>query len=258
MRYRRRFVFQAAFIPVAAVLLAGGCGFLSKRSGLPPFSIAGEPAVSRIWSESFDQLDGKLWHEVEVKRRTDYQVVDLEGRRCLRAHSRNAASILVAKVAVDPAVYKWLSWEWRVDRLVDKEALDHKRGSDAAARVYVYFETPGLPWQKHNLDYVWSAKLAAGVMLESAFSDASQIVVAESGVHNLGRWQRVEHNVYEDYRRAFGKMPPPIAAIGVMSDTDNTHSEAIAYFDEMRIGREPFMPSAGRRPATNLTPMEED
>ena len=137
----------------------------------------------------------------------------------------------------DPDTYEWLSWDWRVDQLVEGEALERKDGSDASARVYVYFESSGLPWQKRDLDYVWSASLPVGTILNSAYSSVSKIIVVESGTASLGRWRHVERNLEEDYRRCFGKHPAHVIAIGLMSDTDNTHGQALAYFDELRVSR---------------------
>jgi hypothetical protein len=203
--------------------------------------------VPIFWAESFDALRPEYWREVEVQRKTQYDVVEIEGRRCLRAWSRDGASILLSAVRFDPEAYEWLSWEWRVDQHVAGESLDRKEGSDVAARVYVYFDTAGLPWQKRSLDYVWSSTLPAGTILESAFASTSKIIVVESGAAHLGQWRRVERNLEDDYERCFGKSDlPHVIAIGLMSDTDNTGGEALAYFDELRVTREPASPARGR------------
>jgi hypothetical protein len=194
------------------------------------------PPPSIFWFEPFEALDPARWREVQVRRETHYQVVDLEARRCLAAHSQGGASILVAAVQFDPETYEWLSWDWRVDQFVEGEALDRKEGSDASARVYVYFDSPGLPWQKRNLDYVWSATLPVGTILASAFSAESKIIVAASGIA-VGEWRHIERNLEADYERCFGEDPPRVMAIGLMTDTDNTGVEARAYFDELRVSR---------------------
>ena len=218
------------------LVLGPGCG-LSRLSlpVVPPLLKA--PGAAVLWHEPFEQLDADRWRAVEVEGQTDYLVVDLEGRRCLMANSRGGASILLAGFRFDPQMYRWLSWEWRVDQLVEAEALQEKRGSDAAARVYVYFDSKGLPWQRHNIDYVWSATLPVGTILNSAFSSASKIIVAESGTHHLGQWRTVTRHLERDYELCFGKEPPDVLAIGVMTDTDNTGGSALAYFDELHISR---------------------
>ncbi len=128
--------------------------------------------VQSTWHETFDHLDPKQWREIEVTRRTAYHAMALEGRPCLEALSHNSASILVHKISVDSAATPWLSWYWRVDRFVAGEALARKEGSDASARVYVYFDTPGLPWQKRSIDYVWSVNLPVNTVLDSPFSSS--------------------------------------------------------------------------------------
>ncbi len=204
---------------------------------MPPFISPPKPAV--LWSESFEHLDPQRWREVVVRGHTEYQAFLLEARPCLQARSRDAASILLSAVRFDPDEYEWLSWDWRVDQLVDGEALDRKDGSDAAARVYVYFETRGLPWQKRSLDYVWSAALPVDTLRSSAYSSESKMIVVHSGAEALGQWRSVQRNLQDDYKRAFGDDDPPdVIAIGLMTDTDNTGSTALAYFDDLRISRD--------------------
>jgi hypothetical protein len=224
------------------LVLAPGCS--SRRVTvplMPPLIPQARPAV--FWEEHFDALSPDAWREVPVRHRTDYSAVELDGRRCLRADSRNGASILLASVPFDPARFAWLSWDWRVDRFVRGEALHQKHGSDASARVYVYFETGGLPWQKRNIDYVWSSALPVGTVLESAFSSESKMIIVDSGAASVGQWRTVERNLVEDYKRCFGRGPlPKVIAIGIMTDTDNTGGDASAYFDDLRISRLPAPP----------------
>jgi len=207
------------------------------------------PVVDLLFSEPFDQLDPTRWKEIEVKGRTTYTIEDLDGGRSVKAHSRAAASILLCPFRFNPDTYEWISWRWRVDRLLEQEALDRKEGSDAVARLYVYFDTGGLPWQKRNLDYVWSAHLPVETILTSAYSKTSKIIVAESGAEHLGTWRWIKRNIEEDYRRCFGDDPPRVVAIGLMTDTDNTQTEAIAYVDDLMVShREPLAPGVSQEP----------
>lgn len=187
-----------------------------------------------------------------MRHHTRYETTVLDGRSCLRAQSSAAASILLSAVRFDPETYEWLAWEWRVDQLVEGEALERKEGSDAAARVYVYFETKGLPWQKRSLDYVWSALLPVGTILDSAYSSESKIIVVESGSAPLGQWRTVERNLEDDYKRCFDEDLPDVIAIGLMSDTDDTGGRTLAYFDELRVSRLPLLGRRGEGPSTPL------
>ncbi|MBI3320773.1 MAG: DUF3047 domain-containing protein [Candidatus Omnitrophica bacterium] len=218
-------------------LWMAGCSTRRIAASLMPPLIPQAPPVI-LWREAFDALDPARWREAEVNRQTRYEVVTLDGRRCLRAESRGGASILLSAVRFNPHIYEWLSWQWRVDQPVSGEALERKEGSDVAARLYVYFETRGLPWQKRNLDYVWSAALPVGTIVTSAYSTQSKIIVVESGSSWL------------DYRRCFGGRLPDVIAIGLMSDTDNTGGAAVAYFDELRVSRRP----SGAAPVSQAEP----
>ncbi len=226
---------------LGALLVACGCG--TRRVTIPVLPpLLERPTEPVLWHEPFDHVDPSRWREIEVKGQTTYEVVTVDGRSCLRAESRGGASILLAPLRFNPDKYEWLSWDWRVERHVDGEDLKRKQGSDAAARVYVYFDTPGLPWQRRNLDYVWSAVLPFGTLLSSAFSPTSKILVADSGPASGDGWRRVQRNLEEDYERVFGGHPPDVVAIGLMTDADNTGTHAVAYFDDMRISRTPPRP----------------
>ena len=201
---------------------------------IPPFPIASTAPIR--WAEPFDALEPGRWRNVEVKGRTEYEAVELDGRRCVKAESHGGASILLTQVEFDPETYEWLSWRWRVDQLVAGEDLSTKEGSDAPARVYVYFKTPGLPWQKRSIDYVWSASLPVDTVISSAYAQEAKIIVVESGPAHVGQWRSVTRNLEDDYERCFGKQHlPDIIAIGLMTDTDNTGADALAYFDDLRV-----------------------
>ena len=228
-----------------AVLVAAGCAGHSMRLPHIPLAAA-RPAPAAgsgpaaLFQEPFDRLDRSQWREVEVKGHTQYALETLDTGTSLKAHSLGGASILLRPFRFDPDTYARINWRWRVDRFVEGENLHRKEGSDASARVYVYFDTAGLPWQKRNIDYVWSRTLPIGTILNSPFSKASKIIVVDSGIEHQGTWHSVSRNLEKDYRRCFGKSGPPnVTAIGLMTDTDNTRSEALAYFDDVVISPEP-------------------
>lgn len=46
-------------------------------------------------------------------------------------------------------------------------------------------------------------------------------------------WVTETRNVYEDYKRAFGKDPPMISGVAIMTDTDNTGESATAHYGDI-------------------------
>ena len=49
-----------------------------------------------------------------------------------------------------------------------------------------------------------------------------------------------KRNVFEDYRRVFGQDPPKVDAIAIMTDTDKTGEEAVAYYGRFESFLIPF------------------
>ena len=215
-------------------LLAAGCAHTPVA-----------PAVlTSLFLEPFDELDPSRWKTVDLNGTTSYTIERQDGESRLKADSRAGAAILLTDVRFDPDKFEWLSWRWRVDRLVEGEDLASKESSDASARVYVYFNTPGLPWQKRAIAYVWSAVLPVGTVVTSPYPGHPKLIVVESGAEHLGTWRAVSRNLEDDYERCYGGHPPKVVAIGIMTDSDNTKSEAVAYYDDVHVTRaSPLTPS---------------
>ncbi len=64
------------------------------------------------------------------------------------------------------------------------------------------------------------------------------MIALQSGDQRAGSWLEERVNVYEDYRRLFGEEPPPVGAIAIMTDTDQTGERAVAWYDDLRISRQ--------------------
>jgi hypothetical protein len=57
----------------------------------------------------------------------------------------------------------------------------------------------------------------------------------ESGPAHLGQWRTYRRNIQADFRRFFGFEPPPVGAIAIMTDTDNTGEKASACYGPIRV-----------------------
>jgi hypothetical protein len=193
-----------------------------------------------------------------VARHTRYRLVDDGGRTVLRADADASASGLARRIEADPQAYPVLAWRWKIAGVIDKADATRKSGDDYAARVYVAFRYDparaslserskyGLArlvygeYPPHSaLNYVWDNRLPGETVLPNAYNERSRIVVVRSGNADAGRWRDEARNVLADYRRAFGEEPPPIAAIAVMSDADDTGASATAWFGDIALRRAP-------------------
>jgi len=187
-----------------------------------------------------------------IKNRTQYALVDDGGVTVVRAESRAAASGLSRPLRVNPAEFPSLRWRWKISNLIDQADLRSKAGDDFPARLYVMFDYPleKLPFIERNklrlaralfdpnlpaatLCYVWDGKAAVETIAPSAYSDRVRLVVVASGAARIGRWVDVERNVAADFRAAFGDEAPPVKAIAIATDTDNTGASATTHFGDI-------------------------
>lgn len=187
-------------------------------------------------------------------RDTDYTLVEEEGTIVVRAVSKNAASALIYPLRIDLKQYPIVQWRWKVKNVLDKGDALHKAGDDYPARLYITFdaELADLGWFERlkaesyhllhgiyppltALNYLWANKLPVGTVLPNIYSAQVKMFVVNSGEARLGEWVMQERNLYEDYLRAFGKAPPAVTGIAIMTDTDNTGERATAYYGDIRL-----------------------
>ncbi|MGH8593618.1 MAG: DUF3047 domain-containing protein, partial [Gammaproteobacteria bacterium] len=50
---------------------------------------------------------------------------------------------------------------------------------------------------------------------------------------HLNQWRSEQRNIFDDYRRAFGKDPPMITGVALMTDSDNTGESASAWYGDI-------------------------
>jgi len=190
-------------------------------------SLADELPVSRFATEG---LAG--WEPKVFKGLTDYKLAHENGRNVLRAHSRGTASGLIKKVNLDPQRFRYLRWSWKVAGILEKGDEKTKAGDDYAARVYVVF--PGrFFWQTKAINYIWANRLGVGQSIPNAFTGNAMMVAVESGQARAGQWLTEERDILADYRHLFNEEPRKIGAVAIMTDTDNTGSEATAWYGEI-------------------------
>ncbi len=191
-----------------------------------------------------------------IKVHTRYTLVDDNGTTVLRADSEAGASGLSRKLRVDPAILPWLRWRWKIGNLIETADLRRKDRDDFPARVYVMFDYPleKLSFFERNklrvaralfdpdlpaatLCYIWDGKTAAGMIASSAYTDRVKVIVVESGPARVRQWVDVERNINRDFRAAFGEDAPPVSAIAVATDTDNTGTFATAFFGDISFNK---------------------
>ena len=189
-----------------------------------------------------------------ISRHTEYSLVSDLGTTVVRANSEAAASGLIHRYRWSPEKLPWLVWDWKISHVLSKGDVSTKQGDDYAARVYVAFEfTPEDKnfWQRLRykvanffsggelpgsaLNYIWANKAPPGTLVSSPYTGQAKMIVLESGNAKAGEWLRERRNIVADYRTAFGRKPPPIMGIAIMTDTDNTGEATTAYYGDIKL-----------------------
>jgi hypothetical protein len=194
---------------------------------------AADLAVSRF---SVEGLAG--WTPKEFSGTTDYRLVNENGRAAVKATSHAAASGLIKEIRFKPATYRYLRWSWKFDHTIKGGDERSKAGDDYAARLYVVFPG-GFFWQMKAINYIWANILPKGESIPNPYAAGDMMIAVESGPAEAGLWRCEERDIAADYRSLFGEEPAEATAIAIMTDTDNTGGNAIAWYGDITLSTEP-------------------
>lgn len=194
----------------------------------------------------------EAWTFPKIDRHTHYSLVKDNDRTVVLAESHASASGLIRRVRIDPLHHPWLRWHWKIQNALRRGDVTQKTGDDYPARVYVAFafdpDTAGM-WQRlqHQaarlasgtelpgtaLTYIWDNRAPRGTVVDNPYTARVKMIVLQSGDLLAGQWVEERRNIVDDYRLAFGRNPPQIIGVALMTDTDNTSEEATAYYGDI-------------------------
>jgi hypothetical protein len=221
------------------------------------------------------RLDGKLalfsanpprglpngWESLIIlrtKKLTHYQLVTAQGRTVLHAKAAGASSGLIQRVNIDPIKQPWLSWQWKIDKLIKNADNTQRASEDSPVRIVLGFDgdKDSLPFTDQvmfetaklltghelpyaTLSYIWENRLPVGTVIPNSRSGRIQKMVVASGPEGVGQWRELTRNIVQDYEKAFGEKPGRLIGVGVLTDTDNTGETVDAWYGDIRLLRKP-------------------
>ncbi|GJL57688.1 MAG: hypothetical protein NPIRA03_05450 [Nitrospirales bacterium] len=187
-----------------------------------------------------------------IPEQTQYDLVKDEQQVVVKAISRQSSSGLTREISIDPKEYPVIVWRWKIENILQNGDVTQKSGDDYPARLYITFqydssevgffekakfETIKLIYGQYPpigaINYIWESKSPIGTMVPNPYTDRVYMFVTQSGSAKLNQWVTEEHNIYEDYKKAFGEDPPNISGVAIMTDTDNTNESAVAYYGDI-------------------------
>jgi hypothetical protein len=196
---------------------------------------------------------GKLegWASADETFHQLYTLGTEGGNYFLQARANGNGSIIAKELNYTLKEFPLISWRWRARTLPSGGDERYKKSGDSVAGVYLIFPSAFKPEALKNrwgitvpvpdtmkpecIKYVWSASLTPGTVTDSPYSRKTKIVVLQNGTSSLNQWMTEEVNAYEDYKRLFKKEPGVVRAVGILTDADDTASEAMADYDDIFI-----------------------
>ncbi len=150
-----------------------------------------------------------------------------------------------------------LRWRWQLERAPEGTDLRRKEGDDAPLKVCALFDMAlqGMSFGEQTrlrvaramsgealpaatLCYVWDSQLPVGTELPNVFSPRVRYLVVSQGPARPGQWLTLERDVASDFLRVFGHesaVVPPLLALAVGADTDNTSSHSVGYVGDLGL-----------------------
>ncbi len=157
----------------------------------------------------------------------------------IKAESRGSRSSLFKKVGEKDAAAPFLAWRWKVSNVVRSAIETRKDRFDAAARVMAVFGKPGpfgIAEEREppgvRIEYIWASRLPVRRVFDHPGEKNVKVMVLESGDGKAGQWVEESRNIRKDYKQLFGADPPPLLAIGIQTDTDQSNEMVTAFYSE--------------------------
>jgi len=177
------------------------------------------------------------WTEQTFENRAPvlYRMVEDGGAQVLQADCSSAASGRLWEERIDLARTPVLRWRWKVDEFPHGAGEQTKPGDDFAARVYVVVK-PGLTFLSiRSLVYVWAREAAVGADWPNPYTARAHHVALRSGRAAAGVWQEERRDLRADLKRYLDIDVERVDSVALMSDCDDTRSQARARYGDIRF-----------------------
>ena len=233
---------------------------LQACSNLQPIAQVNTPETTQAKDQdtatNWQPEDQIKWDLVKIpgKVATQYSVVRLSNRRSLMASASSSASMLRKDLRIEPEQLNALNFSWQIQKLIEGADMAHRDYDDSPVRLVLAFDgdrsqfspknavlselthaLSGRPMPYATLMYVWCNQRPVDSVIQNPRTDRIRKIVVESGAGRLNQWITYERNIRADYEKAFGEPPGALIGIGLMTDSDNTRSQAQAWYGPIQL-----------------------
>ena len=237
---------QTHLLACAMILCFTGCAHtLGER-------VSSDHPLPQTWTAK----EIVAWQSVRLpgKQPTEFVLQQQASRMALEANAQSSASMLRRSLRIEPEKLGTLEFSWHVPALIAGADVGQRESDDSPARLVLAFEgdrskfSPknamlnelslalmGEPMPYATLMYIWCNKRPVGTVVQNPRTDRIRKLVVASGPEQLNQWLRFERDIRVDFELAFGEAPGALLGIGVMTDSDNTQSNALAWYGDIAL-----------------------
>ncbi len=242
------------------VLVVTACATHSESSGNAAWedSLWGE--TSGVFQDSASkplvtQASSHWYHHLfPGKQATIFKARQLDGRNAIEANAISSASMLRRKVSVAAEDLGVVRFSWKVPALIAIADMAQRDLDDSPVRIVLAFEGDRSKFSTKNailnelslavtgeempyavMMYVWSKQRPLGTVINSPRTDRIRKLVVEADSEHLNQWQDYERNIKADFERLYGEPPGALLGMGIMTDTDNTHTTTQSWYGPLQV-----------------------
>jgi hypothetical protein len=191
----------------------------------------------------------------QTKPATQFRVVAHDGERVLEIKADLSYGNLVHDLPGAGSNARSLSWRWRIEQGNPAGDPHTRSGDDHVLAVCAFFDLPlsavpfvdrqilraaravnGSDLPSATLCYTWDERQEKGAVLDSPFTHRVRYMVLRGSGEALQQWRQEQRDLHADFLRLFGgeaSAVPPLLAIAVSGDADNTRGHSLALLSDL-------------------------
>jgi hypothetical protein len=174
----------------------------------------------------------------KIKKQTTYTLGSNENGNFLKAEAQGKASGLGIEKKINLLETPFINITWKVEKDLSGIIENSKKGHDYAARVFVVKQMGMTALSKRAINYAFSSNNSIGQYWNSPYTKKSVDYILSTTLENLNEWVTVKANVREHFKKFHDLDIKEIDGVAVMTDTDNSKLQAIAYYQNIYFSSE--------------------
>ena len=186
----------------------------------------------------FTEEEFKTLKSRKVKGETKWSLGSNENGKFIRAEAEGVGSGLGKEILIDLNKTPFINITWKVEKDLPGIVENSKKGHDYAARVFVVKKTGTTALSNRAVNYVFSSNNPINESWPSPYTKKSIDFVLSTTKNHLNEWVTVKANVKDHFKKLHNLDVDELNGIAIMTDTDNSKSKAISYYQNIYFSSE--------------------